>query len=154
MADEANSPVPPFLFFNPEVIGLLVEKGGPGVAEVERLVHRAEAIVCQRFPTIGERVDRGELDARVVAGVVEDMVVRVLEREARGGMDKLSYPEVAMEWADDGGLGSGSRLYLTTDEVVLLAPRPTGAISTLRPRIQPTLADDSFARAMQEARQW
>lgn len=100
---------------------------------VQRLIKRAESIICQRFPTTLQRIADGDLDHNVVTGVIEDMVTRVLERDARGGMDKLSYPEVAMEWDNSGGAGAGSILYLTTDELLLLSPpKPSGAF-TIRP---------------------
>lgn len=111
----------------------------PGIAEDERvyatrMVERAERILATRFPTLETRVNKGDLDAAVVAGVVEDMVTRVLDRRARGGLDKLSYPEVQMEWSDGGGLGSGSLLYLTTDELVLLSPPASEGAFTIRSR--------------------
>lgn len=111
----------------------------PGIADDERayasrMVERAEKILVTRFPTLETRVNNGDLDAAVVAGVVEDMVTRVLDRRARGGLDKISYPEVQMEWSDGGGLGSGSLLYLTTDELVLLSPPASEGAFTIRPR--------------------
>lgn len=96
----------------------------------ERLVGRAEAIIMQRFPTLEKRTRDGSISASVVAGVVEDMVTRALDKTGRGGMDKLAYPEVQMEWSSDGGLGSGNLLWLTTDEIVLLSPpQPRGVFS-------------------------
>ncbi|MFC3850077.1 hypothetical protein ACFORJ_07850 [Corynebacterium hansenii] len=92
--------------------------------QVGRWVIRAEAIIAQRFPTTAARVQEGKLDVGVVAGVIEEMVSRALAKTRRGGMDKLSYPEVSMEWSDNGGAGEGSLLYLTIDELMLLTPPP------------------------------
>lgn len=95
---------------------------------VTRLVDRAEAIIAQRFGKTAKRIEAGGLAVEVVAGVVEDMVTRALDKTSRGGLDKLSYPEVSMEWAD-GGAGTGSLLYLTIDDLHLLTPPPQAAFS-------------------------
>lgn len=109
----------------------------------ERLVGRAEAIIMQRFPTLEKRTRDGSISISVVAGVVEDMVTRALDKTARGGMDKLAYPDVQMEWSADGGLGSGNLLWLTTDEIVLLSPpQPSGAFS-IRKAPMPTFSEGS-----------
>lgn len=107
---------------------------GADLTYATRMVERAEKIIQTRFPTLEMRVKDGQLDPAVVAGVVEDMVTRVLDRRSRGGLDKLSYPEVQMEWSDSGGLGSGSLLYLTTDELVLLSPPVSEGAFSIRPR--------------------
>lgn len=100
------------------------------IDRVNRLIPRAEAVILQRFPTVLKRISDGTLSQQVVAGVIEDMVTRVIERDARGGMDKLAYPEVSMEWDNSGGVGVGSLLYLTTDELILLSPpRQSGAFT-------------------------
>lgn len=109
----------------------------------ERLVGRAEAIIMQRFPTLEKRTRDGAISISVVAGVVEDMVTRALDKTARGGMDKLAYPDAQMEWSADGGLGSGNLLWLTTDEIVLLSPpQPSGAFS-IRKAPMPTFSEGS-----------
>ncbi|MDO4630872.1 MAG: hypothetical protein Q4A82_01065 [Corynebacterium sp.] len=105
--------------------------------KVERWVERAEAIIQNRFPTTASRITNGTLSLTIVTGIIEDMVTRALEKTRRGGMDKLAYPEVTMEWESDGGLGQGNLLWLTTDEIVLLSP-PPGGIFTIRPKARPT----------------
>lgn len=100
----------------------------------KRLVERAEAIIVNRFPKTERRIESGGLDVTVVAGVVEDMIGRYLGKQKRGGLDKLAYPEVSMEWTD-GGAGTGSLLYLTIDDLHLLTPPPQAAFSIYkRPR--------------------
>lgn len=98
-----------------------------------RWVMRAEALIAQRFPTLEERVTLGTLNPVVVAGVVEDMVTRVLDREARDKVDKLSYPEVTVEWETGGGLSKESTLYLTSDEYTLLSDGPAGGMLSITP---------------------
>ncbi|MEX3563673.1 hypothetical protein ACEE90_01450 [Corynebacterium phoceense] len=120
-----------------------IDKLWPGLdsadtAYAERMVDRAERMVKTRFSTITERITAGELDPVVVAGVIEDMVDRVMRKRARGGMDKLAYPEISMEWNDDGGAGTGSTLYLTVDELMLLAPAQTGGAFTIRKPATPS----------------
>lgn len=115
----------------------------PGLTEAEekqvtRWVGRAEAIIAQRFPTTAARVEAEKLEAGVVAGVVEEMVSRALAKTRRGGMDKLAYPEVSMEWSDSGGAGTGSLLYLTMDELMLLTPPPPTKVFTIRKRPRQT----------------
>ena len=106
-------------------------------AEAQRLIERAEGIVLQRFPTIPQRIAEGKLTRLVVAGVIEDMVARALEKSERGGLDKLAYPEVTMEWETDGGLGKGSKLWLTVDELVLLTPPAATGAFTIRTKARP-----------------
>lgn len=101
-------------------------------AYLARLVDRAEALVVQRFPMTPRRVEDGSLSHTVVAGVIEDMVNRAVASQERGGVDKLAYPEITMEWGN-GGAGSGSLLYLTTDELLALTPpEPAAAFSVYR----------------------
>lgn len=104
---------------------------------LERLVDRAEALIVQRFPTTLRRVEDGSLSATVVAGVVEDMVNRAVASQDRGGVEKLAYPEVTMEWGS-GGAGSGSLLYLTTDELLALTPPEPSAAFTVYRRARPS----------------
>lgn len=114
------------------------------LAEASRLINRAESIIRQRFPTLQERIDKKELSAIVVAGVVEDMVSRAVEKAERGGLDRLQYPEVAMEWESDGGLGKGSKLWLTTDEIVLLAPPVVQGAFSIRGKPHPVLPERNW----------
>lgn len=121
------------MFFTAAIEDVWPHLAQDGHARAARMIDRAETLILQRFPTIPQRIDAGELSKSVVAGVVEDMVTRVLERDARGGMDKLAYPEVSMEWEASGGAGTGSILYLTTDELLLLAPTATAGAFSIRP---------------------
>ena len=47
-----------------------------------------------------------------------------------------------MQWATDGGLGQGSRLWLTTDEIVLLSPQLAQGAWSIRRKATPTLPED------------
>lgn len=108
----------------------------------KHLIDRAERIVLQRFPSIPTRIQQHRLSAEVVAGVVEDMVTRAIAKEDRGGLTQLAYPEVTMQWETDGALGQGSRLWLTTDEVILLSPQLAQGAWSIRRKATPTLPED------------
>lgn len=110
--------------------------------EAKRLIERAEHIILQRFPSIPTRIQQRRLSVEVVAGVVEDMVTRAIAKEDRGGLAQLAYPEVTMQWETDGGLGQGSRLWLTTDEIVLLSPQLAQGAWSIRRKATPTLPED------------
>lgn len=91
-----------------------------------RWIAAATRLVETRFDDLQLRVEAGKLNPAVVADVIEAMVTRALERDARGGLDKLAYPEVSMEWGESGAAGSGSVIFLTKDELLLLGAKPTG----------------------------
>lgn len=110
--------------------------------DAKRLIERAESIVLQRFPSIPTRIQQRRLSTEVVAGVVEDMVTRAIAKEDRGGLTQLAYPEVTMQWETDGALGQGSRLWLTTDEIVLLSPQLAQGAWSIRRKATPTLPED------------
>ena len=109
--------------------------------EAKRLIERAEHIILQRFPSIPTRIQQRRLSAEVVAGVVEDMVTRAIAKDDRGGLTQLAYPEVTMQWETDGALGQGSRLWLTTDEIVLLSPQLAQGAWSIRRKVTPTLPE-------------
>lgn len=114
----------------------------PGLSEdetrrVTRWVGRAELIIDQRFPATAARVEAGTMDVGIVAGVVEDMVTRALDKHRRGGLDKLSYPEVSMEWSGSSA-GEASTLFLTVDELMLLTPPDPPERFTIRRKARPS----------------
>ena len=109
-------------------------------AKVTRWIDQAERLIAQRFRTIDQRIEEGYLDPIVVADVVEAMVTRALDTYTRGGMDKLAYPEVSMEWDNSGGAGNGSTLFLTIDELMLLSPSESTAAFTICKTPRPRLA--------------
>lgn len=99
-----------------------------------RWIDQAERLICARAPNIDRRIEQGLVDRLVVADIVEAMVTRAIDKTSRGGLDKLAYPEVSMEWTGDGGAGQGSLLYLTLDELMIVAPQQSQAAFTIRPR--------------------
>ncbi|APM36589.1 hypothetical protein ACQXY3_10225 [Corynebacterium diphtheriae] len=131
------------IFLKIPIVEIWPDLDGSRESYAERLVGRAEAIIMQRFPTLEKRTRDGAISISVVAGVVEDMVTRALDKTARGGMDKLAYPDVQMEWSADGGLGSGNLLWLTTDEIVLLSPPQPGGAFSIRKTPMPTFSEGS-----------
>lgn len=92
------------------------------LAKVSRWVERSELILETKFPDLARRVQTGALKPEVVASVVEEMVDRAINFEQREGIVSESLPEWRLEYERSQGLGSGSRLFLTTDEYALLAP--------------------------------
>lgn len=106
---------------------------------VTRWIDQAERLISTRFKTIDARISDNQLDQAVVGDVVEAMVTRALDNSRRGGLDKLAYPEVSMEWDNDGGAGTGSTLYLTVDELMLLAPAASQSAWTIRKKPTPGL---------------
>lgn len=99
-----------------------------------RWIDQAERLIRARAPTLERRIEQGQIDRLVVADIVEAMVTRAIDKTTRGGLDKLAYPEVSMEWTGDGGAGQGSLLYLTLDELMIVAPQQSQAAFTIRPR--------------------
>lgn len=112
----------------------------------KRWIDQAERLICARAPNIEQRIEQGLVDRLVVADIVEAMVTRAIEKTSRGGLDKLAYPEVSMEWAGDGGAGQGSLLYLTLDELMIVAPQQSQAAFTIRPRGTPPRAAEGAYR--------
>lgn len=93
--------------------------------KVTRWIDQAETIISTKFPTIQARIDAEKISVKAVAGVVEEMVGRAVDRELRGGVETEQMPEWSVGYETGQGMGKGSRLYLTTDEFALLAPPRT-----------------------------
>lgn len=117
---------------------------GDVAARIPRWIEQSERLIITRIPTIPARVAQGTMDPQVVADVVEQMVSRAVERTARGGMDKLAYPEVTMEWDDSGGAGRGSLLFLTLDELMLLTATPQRTSFTLGYKAAPRVGESRW----------
>lgn len=99
-----------------------------------RWIDQAERLIIARAPNIEQRIASGQLDPLVVADIVEAVVTRAVDKTTRGGLDKLAYPEISMEWEQAGGAGQGSLLYLTLDELMVIVPQQAQAAFTIRPR--------------------
>lgn len=93
--------------------------------KIARWIDQAETIISTKFPTIQARIDTETISVKAVAGVVEEMVSRAVDRELRGGVESEQMPEWSVGYETGQGMGKGSRLYLTTDEFALLAPPRT-----------------------------
>lgn len=103
------------------------------LARIARWILQAEAIVQTKFPTLASRIEAGTISARVVSGVVEEMVTRAVEYEERGGTVTEQMPEWSVGYETGQGMGKGSKLFLTTDEFSLLAPpRESRGLGSLR----------------------
>lgn len=105
------------------------------LARVQRWIRQAETIISTRFPNIQSRVDSGALTVDAIITVVEAMVGRAIDTDERDGISKEVLPEWEVEYQATQGLGTGSTLFLTTDEFALLAPSRSGTrISSMRMR--------------------
>lgn len=96
---------------------------GVGVdLQLDRLVAKAEVRLAGLIPTLAARYAAGTIEADLVRGIVEDMVIRVVSnpKALRSiGLDDFNA-------TIDSAVSSG-RLYVTADEVALLSPRrPAG----------------------------
>lgn len=91
--------------------------------KVKRWIDRSETIISTKFPDIQQRIDTEVISVEVVAGVVEEMVDRAIDHYERGGVETEQLPEWQVGYETGSGLGKGSKLFLTTDEFALLAPR-------------------------------
>lgn len=103
--------------------GLTIPAGEAVDASIARLIAKAEQRVLLRVASVPARIEAGTLQADAVAGVVEDMVLRVM-RNPRA-LRQVSIDDYA-ETIDN--IASGGELYLTDNEATLLAP-PVGARS-------------------------
>lgn len=90
---------------------------------IERDVGDAELLITTRFPRVEARVAAGSLAREAVSLVVRQMVSRALAADEREGATRVTLPEFGVDFETGGGAGKGSRLYLTTDELLMLNPR-------------------------------
>lgn len=109
--------------------------------KVTRWIDQAETIISTKFPTLQDRIDAEKISVKAVAGVVEEMVDRAVDREQRGGVETEQMPEWSVGYETGQGMGKGSKLFLTTDEFALLAP----------PRTERTAGSVRMARAYEVA---
>ncbi|MHC9593844.1 hypothetical protein ACQXY7_09570 [Corynebacterium diphtheriae] len=72
------------IFLKIPIVEIWPDLDGSRESYAERLVGRAEAIIMQRFPTLEKRTRDGAISISVVAGVVEDMVTRALDKTLAG----------------------------------------------------------------------
>lgn len=110
--------------------GLDIPEGDQVDVALSRLIEKAEERLLARIPSIPARVAAGTLRVGLVAGVVEDMILRVVSNP-RGvrSMSIDDYSETLERAASSGG-----GLHLTQDEIDLLAgpSRAGGAFGSIR----------------------
>lgn len=91
---------------------------GSGVDDtLAKLIDKAEQRVLSRLPNIQARIDAGLTTRGALAGVVEDMVLRVV----RNPDGKKSETIDDYSWTLDPQVSSGM-LYLSDEEMLLLVP--------------------------------
>lgn len=88
----------------------------------------ASAIVRQEVSDVDSRILAGSLDAALVAGVVADMVIRVLRNPEGWSQQQYSIDDYSETNRRDEALSDGS-LYLTQAERALLMVRLGGAFT-------------------------
>ena len=103
---------------------------GPSVeAALDRLITKAEARLLVAVPSIAVRLAAGTPDASLVAGVIEDMVLRIVRNP--NGLRSVSIDDY--QATVDRALSSGE-LYVSDAEVALLSPvvSPTRRVGSIR----------------------
>lgn len=108
--------------------GIDIPAGETVDAQLNRLIAKAEVRLSAVLPNLAARYADETVDADLVRGIVEDMVLRVVKnpRSLRTlGLDDFN---ATIDHSTSTGL-----LYVTADEVALLSPnRPRRAIGTIR----------------------
>lgn len=107
--------------------GIDIPAGEAADTAVARLIDKAEARILAQVPSIPGRVEAGTLDADLVGGVVEDMVLRVVSNPR--GIRTVSIDDY--QETVDKALSSGA-LYLTPEEVALLAGNVGGRVGSIK----------------------
>lgn len=92
---------------------------------VEGLIRYASSVVRASVPGLDRRVERGTLDAQVVADVVAMMVIRALRNP--GGVTQETIGPVS--YSVDANVGSGY-VFLSDAERALLAPTASAGASS------------------------
>ena len=107
--------------------GIDIPAGEAADTAVARLIEKAEARILAQVPSIPGRVEAGTLAADLVGGVVEDMVLRVVSNPR--GIRTVSIDDY--QETVDKALSSGA-LYLTPEEVALLAGNVGGRVGSIK----------------------
>ena len=107
--------------------GIDIPAGDAVDASLQRLIDKAEARLLAALPSIPERIAAGTLNPSLVAGVVEDMVLRVVGNPR--GVRQVSIDDYSE--TIDRAVSSGS-LYLSDDERKLLAGLRRGAVGSIK----------------------
>lgn len=97
--------------------GITIPEGSDIDAALDRLIAKAEQRIAASVPNVADRLESGDLDPDVLAGVVEDMVLRV----AGNPEGKKSESIDDYSWTRDVTVASG-QLYLSEAELALLLP--------------------------------
>lgn len=95
--------------------------------QIQRLIDKAETRLNAEIPTLAARWEANTVDHDVVKGVIEDMVLRVVKnpRALRSlGIDDFT---ATIDNSTSSGL-----LYVSPDELALLAPRGRLRVGTIR----------------------
>ena len=111
--------------------GIDIPQGDVVDAALQRLIDKAETRLLAAFPSIPARIAAGTLSVDLVAGVVEDMVLRVASNPR--GVRSLSIDDYTETL--DRAVSSGV-LYLSPEELALLAGpmRAGGAFGSIKLR--------------------
>lgn len=105
--------------------GVDIEAGEAVDTQLTRLIAKAEVRLNAAVPTLAARFEADEVEADVIKGVIEDMVLRVVKNP-----DSLrSFSIDDFTGTIDNAVSSGA-LFVTDDELALLTPagRAVGSI--------------------------
>lgn len=97
--------------------GVDIPAGETVDTQLDRLIAKAETRLNAAIPTLAARFESGEIDADVVVGVVEDMVLRVVKNPQALRSFGIDDFQATLDNAVSTGL-----LYVTDDELRLLSP--------------------------------
>lgn len=100
-------------------------------ASVEHLIAKAETRLAARIPKLHRRVERGEIDEELVAGVVEDVVIRVLRNPAGYTYEQAGEFVVRL----DGERAAGAVKILDSDIAAILGEDNSPLIGSVRMRV-------------------
>jgi len=103
--------------------GIDIPSGMQVDEQLATLIAKAKRRLLRAAPSLPARVAAGSLDSELVAGVLEDMVLRVVSNPR--GLRSMSVDD--FQATIDSALSAG-RLYVSDSEVAMLAP------ATQRPR--------------------
>lgn len=113
--------------------GLTLPTGPEADAQLQALLDKAELRLVSLVPSIPDRVAAGTLAPELVAGVVQDMALRVLRNPTGMRQTSVSVDDYTEAGTMDTSLSSGL-LYVSEGELALLAPAQSarGAFGSIR----------------------
>lgn len=107
--------------------GLEIPAGAEVDAQIQALIDKASLRLQQAVPTLCQRIEAGTLNVEVARGVVEDMVLRVIRNPKAFRSLGLDDFQATVDNSTSTGM-----LYVSAEELALLAPRSKSRIGSIR----------------------